>query len=188
MCPIQFFFRFTTASTKLLSSPIASSTSFLFLSSQLIFSILLHIHISKAFSLSISIFLNVHVSTHIVPQAISELSQVFSLLPDSFLQSLTLSSFVESFLAYGYSLFYIINASSIFRYNCSQIFKLFNLLHFLSFNRNLNRLPFCSRHYHSFCLLHIYFYLIIFATSFSLSINLLQCLNIIETSRRNFTT
>src|SRR4029077_8694275 len=56
-CPIQFFFRFTIACTKHLSSPTAASTSsFVFLSCQLTFSIFLHTHISKAFTLSTTSF------------------------------------------------------------------------------------------------------------------------------------
>src|SRR5580698_6690994 len=62
-CPIQFFFRFTTALARHLSSPIKDSiSSFVFLSFQLTFSILLHNHISKAFSLSVTSFFIVHVS------------------------------------------------------------------------------------------------------------------------------
>src|SRR5580704_2171465 len=62
-CPIQFFFRFTTALARHLSSPIEDSiSSFVFLSFQLTFSILLHNHISKAFSLSVTSFFIVHVS------------------------------------------------------------------------------------------------------------------------------
>src|SRR4029077_19388663 len=62
-CPIQFLFRFIIVCTKHLSSPTAASTStFVFLSCQLTFSILLHTHISKAFSLSTTSFFIVHVS------------------------------------------------------------------------------------------------------------------------------
>src|SRR5579864_3160914 len=60
--PIQFFFRFTIACTKHLPSPTAASTStFVFLSCQLTFPILLHTHISKAFSLSTTSLFIVHV-------------------------------------------------------------------------------------------------------------------------------
>jgi len=55
-CPIQFFFLFQTDSNKLLFSSVVSSISWLvFLSTQLIYSILLHIHISNASNLSISL-------------------------------------------------------------------------------------------------------------------------------------
>src|SRR5579864_2704825 len=52
-CPIQFLFRFIIVCTKHLSSPTAASTStFVFLSCQLTFSILLHTHISTPLILS----------------------------------------------------------------------------------------------------------------------------------------
>ena len=61
--PIQFFFLFNILCRILLCSPMPVSTcSFVFLSFQLTLSILLHAHISKAFILSTSSFLIVHVS------------------------------------------------------------------------------------------------------------------------------
>src|SRR5579864_2997514 len=62
-CPIQFFFRITIACTKHLSSPtVASTSSFVFLSCQLTFSIHLHTHISEVFNLSTTSFFIVHIS------------------------------------------------------------------------------------------------------------------------------
>src|SRR6218665_573358 len=61
--PIQFFFLLQITSIRLISScTISSTSSFVFMSLQLIFSIFLHTHISKASSLRISFFLCVHVS------------------------------------------------------------------------------------------------------------------------------
>src|SRR6476619_5598429 len=61
--PIQFFFLSHIVFIKLLFSFIELSTcSFVLLSIQLTFPILLHTHISKAFKWSISSFLMVHVS------------------------------------------------------------------------------------------------------------------------------
>src|SRR6476619_470166 len=62
-CPIQFFFLSHIVFIKLLFSFMELSTcSFVLLSIQLTFPILLHTHISKAFRRFISYFLMVHVS------------------------------------------------------------------------------------------------------------------------------
>src|SRR6476469_1133143 len=62
-CPIQFFFLSHIVFIKLFFSFMELSTcSFVFLSIQLTFSILLHTHISKAFKRFICSFLMVHVS------------------------------------------------------------------------------------------------------------------------------
>src|SRR6218665_2046335 len=62
MCPIHFFCLFLVVRIMALSSPITVGTSsFVICSVQLIFSILLHIHISKASNLFISSFLMVHI-------------------------------------------------------------------------------------------------------------------------------
>src|SRR6476661_8134275 len=62
-CPIQFFFVSHIVFIKLLFSFMELSTcSFVLLSIQLIFPILCHTHISKAFKRFISSFLMVHVS------------------------------------------------------------------------------------------------------------------------------
>src|SRR6218665_516351 len=61
--PIQFFFLLQITSIRLISScTICSTSSFVFMSLQLIFSIFLHTNISKASGLRISSFLYVHVS------------------------------------------------------------------------------------------------------------------------------
>src|SRR6476619_7826097 len=63
MCPTQFFFLFLIKFIKCLSSStLCKTSSFVTLSVQLIFSILLHNHISNASSLLISSFLSVQVS------------------------------------------------------------------------------------------------------------------------------
>src|SRR6476619_2535300 len=63
ICPIQFFFLSHIVFIKLLFSFMELSTcSFILLSIQLTFSILLHTHISKAFKRFVSSFLMVHAS------------------------------------------------------------------------------------------------------------------------------
>src|SRR6476469_193811 len=62
-CPIQFFFLSHIVFINLLFSFLELSIcSFVFLSNQLTFPILLHTHVSKAFKRFISSFLMVHVS------------------------------------------------------------------------------------------------------------------------------
>src|SRR5580698_1453998 len=160
-CPIQFFFRFTTALARHLSSPIEDSiSSFVFLSLQLTFSILLHNHISKAFSLSVTSFFIVHVSQ---PYSATGHTNVLTILFfSSLFRRFVTSSFIfaESLFCHSNSRFHFFNTCPILCHHCSKIFKRRNLFNFLSIYDNINCSPFLPRYYHCFGLLDIYLHII----------------------------